>query len=258
MTTEADIRAFVTATRPVDWYGRCAGLTDRVVAAFTAAPRRYYDSAEVARRASGVLNPDPTACPAGGIHFWYYRGTDSRGVVAEWGHVTIDIRGGGTATLSATGAASEVWGLHAGLISVPAQSARAGMRYAGWSQRFGTAPALTIASPATVGPTTPITPEDDMFEDKDRALLEDIRNKLSFPDNPGYGIPQVVLQRVDEIKERILPEGAPWDQLQLIVSLCTQILAKSDATVDTDELAATLRQGLGEEIARALGRKLAA
>lgn len=161
--TREEIKAWVEATRPKDWYGLCAGLTDRVVARFTGGSRQWYNSAHDAYLASRIESTDPGACPQGGIHFWYYYGTDSRGIKSRWDHVTIDLDGGGTATLSATGAAFEYWGVHAGLISVAAQSARAGMRYLGWSRTYGKAAPLTINDPAAPTPPT-ITPpqEDDM------------------------------------------------------------------------------------------------
>lgn len=143
-----DIRAWVEDTRPTDWYGKCAGLTDRVVAAFTGGPRQWYDSATDARRASGPLTLDPTTCPAGGIHHWSFYGTAWDGSEGDWGHVTIDIHGGGTDTLSATGYAHEEWGVHAGLISVAAQSARPGMRYLGWTPTYGAAATLIIPAPS--------------------------------------------------------------------------------------------------------------
>lgn len=152
MMLASDIQAWVEATRPTDWYGKCAGLTDRVVAAFTGGPRQWYDSATDARHASGALNPDASACPAGGIHFWSYYGRAWDGSVGNWGHVTIDITGGGSDTLSATHYAHESWGVNAGLISVTGQSARPGMTYLGWARTYGDAAPLSIgAAPAGSG-----------------------------------------------------------------------------------------------------------
>lgn len=151
MATIEDIRAWVDATRPDDWYGKCAGLTDRVVSAFTGGDRQWYDSATDARLASGPLNPDATACPAGGIHYWAYYGTAWDGSKGNWGHVVIDIRGGGTDCLSATGYAHEAWGVNAGLISVREQSARPGMTYLGWAPTYGAAHRLEIENEAPAG-----------------------------------------------------------------------------------------------------------
>lgn len=170
---EADIHEWVAATPPADWYGKCAGLTDRVVAVFTGAGRQWYDSATDARRASGALNPDPSTCPPGGIHFWSYYGTAWDGSRGDWGHVTIDIRGGGTATLSATGHAFEYWGVNAGLISVESQSARAGMRYLGWARTFGAASPLTITTESTAGGDAhPLTPAADVAEGRKLTMTE--------------------------------------------------------------------------------------
>ena len=144
VTTAQAIRDWVESTRPTDWYGMCAGLTDRVVAAFTDGSRQWYDSATDARNASGWLNPDASACPPGGIHYWSYYGTAWDGSQGDWGHVTIDIHGGGGSTLSATGFAYENWGVRAGLISVESQSSRAGMKYLGWAPTYGNASPLII------------------------------------------------------------------------------------------------------------------
>lgn len=167
MATPDEIRDWVANATPpkrdTGWYGYCAGLTDRVVAQFTGGTRRYYDSATDARKASGPLNTDPSKCPAGGIHYWSYYGTAGDGSVGDWGHVTIDILGGGTATLSATGNAYEWWGLNAGLISVASQTGRAGMKYLGWSRTYGTAAPLTITTgSAAGGGAVPFPEEDDM------------------------------------------------------------------------------------------------
>lgn len=178
--TRDDVQAWVEGTRPTDWYGKCAGLTDRVVAAFTGADRQWYDSATDARAASGGLNPDPTACPPGGIHFWSYYGTAWDGSYGNWGHVTIDIDGGGTATLSATGAAHEYWGVHAGLISVAAQTARAGMRYLGWARTYGAAKPLNFEA-SSGGDAAPFTPRewDDMASKEDIAAV--VREAIGIP-----------------------------------------------------------------------------
>lgn len=162
MTTETAIRAWVEATRPTDWYGKCAGLTDRVVAVFTGGGRQWYDSATDARLASGPLNPDPALCPPGGIHYWDYYGSAYDGSYGNWGHVTVDIRGGGTDTLSATGFAHEDWGVHAGLISVHRQSSR-GMTYLGWATTYGNAAPLTIT-----------TEGDDVLNHDDKTYIREV------------------------------------------------------------------------------------
>lgn len=163
MATAGEIREWVESTRPRDWYGMCAGLTDRVVATFTRGARQWYDSATDARNASGPLNGDASKCPAGGIHYWSYYGPAWDGSRGDWGHVTIDIYGGGSSTLSATGHAYEYWGVNAGLISVASQSQRAGMRYLGWSRTYGAAAPLTITNgSAAGGGATPFHEEDDM------------------------------------------------------------------------------------------------
>lgn len=160
--TPVEARAWAESTRPRDQYGRCAGLTDEFVAHFTGGSRRWYDSATDARNASGWLNPDPTVCPAGGIHFWSFTGKAWDGSVGDWGHVAPDIYGGGGGIFSATRYAREEWAVNAGITSVAAQSSRAGMRYLGWSRTYGSALPLTPdAGSAAADGSRPFTPQEE-------------------------------------------------------------------------------------------------
>jgi hypothetical protein len=173
MTTPADIEAFVRAARPpwneardaYDWYGACAGLTYRTLSECGGyVPDGPYGSAWLAYLDTDIESTDWRTAPAGAIHYWDYTGIASNGQRAKWGHVTIDVLGGGTDTLSATGHAHEWWNRSAGLISVPAQSARPGMRYVGWSHTYGRRIRLTIDADAPTGdgsaPFNPHTPAD--------------------------------------------------------------------------------------------------
>lgn len=171
MATPDQIRRFVASTRPKDWYGQCAGLTYRTIKDNGgSSPDDPYPSAFAAYRAATIESLNPAAAPPGAIHYWDYHGTDNRGLVNRWGHVAIDIHGGGTQVLSATGHAHDYWGVRAGLISVAAQSAR-GMPYLGWSRFYGRRNRLeiTVAQPASGKgqPLPVITPEEeeetDMF-----------------------------------------------------------------------------------------------
>lgn len=104
--------------------------------------------------------------------------------------------------------------------------------------------------------------EDDMFSEADRNLLKDVQNKLSIP-GAGYGRPEVIQQRVDAIVGK-LETGAGYDWLPAIANQGNAILAAigklgvAGAPVDVDALADALREGLGDEIAQAIGAKLVA
>jgi len=281
-TSEADIRTWVEGTRPADWYGKCAGLTDRVVAAFTGAGRQWYDSATDARKASGALNPDPSTCPPGGIHFWSYYGTAWDGSRGDWGHVTIDIRRGGTATLSATGYAFEEWGVRAGLISVESQSARAGMRYLGWARTYGAAAPLTITNESTASGDARPFEEDDMYTDADRARDEKTAALVAYLDpiimngEPGVDLSRPrfdnAISAILELRQRFIyrdANGTPtYDLAQLTANeikpmLLTLIAAvgrpsgNPAAPIDVEALAAAIREGLGEDLVAALAKQLA-
>ncbi|MGZ0067846.1 hypothetical protein [Microbacterium arborescens] len=150
MTSPHEIREFVDSTRPKDWYGQCAGLTYRTIKECEGYAPDIYGSAFAAYRATEIESRDPLAAPPGAIHYWDYYGTDDRGRVARWGHVAIDIYGGGHHVLSATGYAHEWWGKRAGLITVAAQTAR-GMPYLGWSRFYGARNRIEIGDARPAG-----------------------------------------------------------------------------------------------------------
>lgn len=151
MATRDQIRRFVEGTRPKDWYGQCAGLTYRTIADCGGYAPDIYGSAFAAYSVAKIESKDASKAPAGAIHYWDYYGTDNRGVVNRWGHVAIDIDGGGRNVLSATGHAHENWGVRAGLITVASQTGRAGMVYLGWSLTYGLRNRLTIGADAPAG-----------------------------------------------------------------------------------------------------------
>lgn len=283
MTTAAEIQGWVEGTRPTDWYGKCAGLTERVVAVFTRGGRLWYDSATEAREASGWLNPDPGACPPGGIHYWSYYGKAWDGSYGNWGHVTIDMYGGGWATLSATGHAFEDWGVHAGLISVESQSARAGMRYLGWASTYGDAAPLIITNLSTAGGDARPFEEEDMTPDQsaDLKTVADFVRKFEAVVKPFDGVPGVdlstprILQAVEasiDTNHRIIyrdANGTPtYDLAQLTANeikpmLLTLLGAIGRPTsdgptvpIDVAALAAAIREGLGEDLVAALAKQL--
>lgn len=261
MIAEPDeIRAWVEATRPTDWYGMCAGLTDRVVAAFTGGARQWYDSATDARNASGWLNPDPTTCPAGGIHYWAYTGTAWDGSKGNWGHVTIDIDGGGTDTLSATGYAHEPWGVNAGLISVAAQSARPGMTYLGWARTYGEAAPLIIGTAdAAAEKATPFIPpqEEDMTSIKMHHLVltDGINQAYIVETATGFYIPgddyRAALVKAYEIDLESLPHLNEYDWNAVTdakaQSLAGYATAQAAPGADAAQIAAAVEARLRDE-----------
>jgi hypothetical protein len=154
MATPEEIRRWVESTRPKDWYGICAGLTWQTIyynGGDSGVPFPSAWSAYLSARDAGMIESrDWTTAPAGAIHYWDYYGTDAYGNRGHWGHVAVDIYGGGHNILSATGHAHEEWGVHAGLISVPAQTAR-GMEYVGWARTYGAGQRITIETTAGGG-----------------------------------------------------------------------------------------------------------
>lgn len=156
MATPDEIEAFIRNTRPpwntarqrYDWYGMCAGLTYRTIRECGGyVPSGPYGSAWLAYLDTRIESRDHRTAPPGAVHYWDYVGVASNGQRARWGHVSLDILGRGTDTLSATGYAHEFWNTSAGLISVPAQTAR-GMTYMGWSRTYGAHIRINIELPA--------------------------------------------------------------------------------------------------------------
>ena len=266
---KGDIREYVadaTPALPRGWYGMCAGLTDRVVARFTGGDRQWFNSATDARRMSGALDPDASACPPGGIHFWSYVGTAWDGSRGDWGHTGPEIIGGGRGLLSATGYAYEPWALNAGLITVEAQSARPGMEYLGWAPTYGRARPLIISTESTAGGgTAPFNPGGFLMALNDaeqNEMLTLLRGMLSSQD-------QVTLfQNVQAVRDRAEGNLSSQHQVEVYqtgntirdrVDAILTILGKtppSGAPFDVEGVAAALREGLGEDLVAALAKQL--
>lgn len=97
--------------------------------------------------------------------------------------------------------------------------------------------------------------EGDMpLNDADVAKIEGVvarqlKNWTGYPDRRNYGRTQQIDQTTSDIMNRILPPGAPWDQLQLSVSLLGQILvAIGRDNVDEAQLAAALAPLVAENV----------
>lgn len=160
MATRDQIRAWCESTRPKDWYGICAGLTWQTIAYNGGYAPDVYPSAWAAYLATHIESESPYTAPPGAIHYWDY--TDGHG--NRYGHVVVDIDGGSTACLSATHYAYEYWGVSAGLITVDEQNTHGGMRYMGWSYRYGSRNQILITNePAPVPVPAPTQHGGNMF-----------------------------------------------------------------------------------------------
>lgn len=193
MATPEQIEATIRAIRPpwntvrqaFDWYGMCAGLTYRTILENGGTTTNPYGSAWLAYLDTRIESAVASKAPPGAIHYWDYTGVASNGQRARWGHVAIDILGGGTDVLSATGHAHEVWNKSAGLISVPAQTAR-GMKYLGWSHTYGRSNRLNISTPANGGGSTPFDPQEDDMTPEQATQLDAIYKALFGPNNGPF------------------------------------------------------------------------
>lgn len=167
--TEKDVKAWVAGTKPYDWYNQCAGLAMSICRHFGNVPplgvpthpvyataRAAYDAALL----TGRLEKDSTKAGPGWFHYWDYT-TTIGGRRKNFGHVVVDMRGGGTHTLSATSKASPMWGRNAGLISVRKQTQAIGSagRYLGCAPTYGRA---WIANIITDTPKPPLPEEEEV------------------------------------------------------------------------------------------------
>lgn len=186
MASPQQIKDWAHRTAPRDWYGACAGLTYNTIVQNGGAGDAY-GSATAAFNATRIEGHRPQDAPAGAIHYWSYVGKDYRNIVGDWGHVAVDIYGGGHSILSATRRYREQWAIGAGLISVAAQTVP-GMTYLGWSMTYGRRGRISITIPSGDG-STPFTPSkpkewDEMASQAEIAEVvkaELIRQKDVFP-----------------------------------------------------------------------------
>jgi len=107
-----------------------------------------FGSAQLAGNASGPLNPNWAAAPAGAIHYWSGAGD---------GHVGFSL-GGGLCLMASNGVTTS-WGTAIGTATIPEYNARkTAMSYRGWTMRHGVETlAPSAAAPAASTPPTPIT-----------------------------------------------------------------------------------------------------
>jgi len=124
------------------WHNWCESFVYRA-GGFTAS----FGSAQLAGDASGYLNPDWAAAPAGAIHYWSGAGD---------GHVGFSLGGG--LCLMASNGVTTFWGTDMGTATIPEYNARkTAMHYRGWSMRHGTQ-TLTVTINVTNITTIPVAP----------------------------------------------------------------------------------------------------
>lgn len=133
--TEAQIKAWLNNPASGgevygrNWDQKCQALIWQLVNAFgTPATPDLYPSAAAARAASTIVSTDPSTAPPGAIHYWD---------IGAYGHDGVDLAGGGTRVLMATGALAESWANHVGVNSVAGYSQAKGATYRGWSHTNG-------------------------------------------------------------------------------------------------------------------------
>jgi hypothetical protein len=106
------------------WNQWCGSLVWRFGALPESAVR---PSAIAAYRDSTIVSTDPARALIGAFHFWD---------IGTYGHVGVDLNGGGAAVFMASLNLSESWGDAIGINSVSGYGARTGARYLGWSMDY--------------------------------------------------------------------------------------------------------------------------
>lgn len=211
--TEADIRKWVEGTKPYDWNTYCAGLTMSICRHFGYAPALgaggAYSTATEAYRATKIESRDASKAPRGAIHYWSYT-AEIRGVRKNYGHVVVDIRGGGTHVLSATRKANPMWGVGAGLISVARQTQLIGSqgKYLGWSKTYGKnyfVDIVTGGSGAGTGGTKPLPKPEPKPTPKPEPIPQEDNEMITYTkavnDKDVWAINEVTGQRHYTTKE---------------------------------------------------------
>lgn len=116
------------------WKDGCGALTNQFelyIGGWSKAPALYGPSASDVMRASGWLNKNHREAPVNAIHWFTIAGSIH-------GHVMVDLNGGGTDCLSASGRASKrKLAPYLVIQSVPGYIATGGVTYEGWSTNYG-------------------------------------------------------------------------------------------------------------------------
>ncbi|MEV5042694.1 type IV pilus assembly protein FimV [Microbacterium sp. LMI1x-1-1.1] len=158
--TPAQVKAKFKTWGDFNWYGMCAGLTHTVCRHFgyvTKADTAYPSAKaayQAAKAAGKIRSTDPKKAPRGAIHYWAYWGKNSRGEMGDWGHVGVDMTGGGRDILNATSKPNDRYGLNAGTSTFAEIDGRVGT-YLGWGTTYGREYTANILDPTRPKPSTP-------------------------------------------------------------------------------------------------------
>lgn len=106
------------------WSGWCASLMWRFAQMPESSAR---PSAILAYEDSMIESLDPRLAPIGAFHWWD---------IGVYGHVAIDLLGGGTTVFMASNYVLEDWGDAIGVTSIPRYTNSSGATYLGWSMDY--------------------------------------------------------------------------------------------------------------------------
>lgn len=106
------------------WSGWCASLMWRFGDMPEASAR---PSAILAYAESNILGMDPRNAPIGAFHWWD---------IGQYGHVAVDLLGGGTTVFMASNYVLEDWGDAIGVTSISRYTNATGATYLGWSMDY--------------------------------------------------------------------------------------------------------------------------
>ncbi len=84
-------------------------------------------SAIDAYHASSIVSTDPTTAPVGAFHYWN---------IGLYGHVGVDLMGGGAVVFMASAHLAESWNPYIGVNSIGAYGEASGAQYLGWSMEY--------------------------------------------------------------------------------------------------------------------------
>ena len=106
------------------WSGWCASLMWRFGELPESSAR---PSAILAYAESNIQGIDPRDAPIGAFHWWD---------IGTYGHVAVDVLGGGTTVFMASNYVLEDWGDAIGVTSIPHYTSSSGATYLGWSMDY--------------------------------------------------------------------------------------------------------------------------
>jgi hypothetical protein len=138
--TPAQVKKKFAEWGDYDWYGKCAAVVMTVCRHFgdVGADTFAYGSARAAFNAATIESKDWKKAPRGAVHYWDYYGKNSKGDLGNWGHVGVDMTGGGVRVLNASHHYDVKYGNGVGEGAVPDITGRVG-QYLGWSRKYGKA-----------------------------------------------------------------------------------------------------------------------